>query len=83
MEYNQYSHVIAFDSLADPDETWNLGKKIGEGTYGEVYAAMHKHTGMFACGYMHNVVIRCGYIENYICVLVVTDQQLYNSTFIF
>ena len=67
MDYSEYSKVIAFGELPNPDETWILGEKIGEGTYGEVYAAENRHTGrgnfirdfnIYGRGWFCNVIIR-------------------------
>ena len=44
MDISKMSKVVKFDQLQDPDETWILGEKIGRGTYGEVYEAIHKVT---------------------------------------
>ncbi len=43
--YSQYSKIIRFTDLPDPGDVWELVDKIGEGTYGEVYAAQKKDTG--------------------------------------
>ncbi|XP_064647040.1 myosin-IIIa-like isoform X3 [Lineus longissimus] len=44
--YSQYnSNVIDFNSLPDPTKEWELEERVGEGTYGEVYAARQKNTG--------------------------------------
>ena len=43
--YSQYSKVIPFDDLQDPNDLFELVEKIGEGTYGEVHSARNKETG--------------------------------------
>ena len=60
MDYSEYSKVIAFDQLPNPDETWILGEKIGEGTYGEVYAAENRHTGRGNFNYIDG---RCCFLK--------------------
>ena len=45
--YAEYSKIIQFNELADPMDHWELIEKVGEGTYGEVHMAKHKHLGKF------------------------------------
>ncbi|KAK3082812.1 hypothetical protein FSP39_006063 [Pinctada imbricata] len=44
----RYSSKIQFSELPDPTETWDIQGLIGEGTYGEIYSAVNKHTGEIA-----------------------------------
>ena len=44
--YEQYSKDIKFSELQNPEESWELLDVIGEGTYGEVYSAKNKDTGI-------------------------------------
>lgn len=45
--YAQLSSVINFHRLPDPTSRYELLKTIGEGTYGEVFSAKDKTTGLF------------------------------------
>lgn len=45
MSYMGMSQHIDFDSLPDPNTRFELLEIIGEGTYGEVYAAKDHETG--------------------------------------
>ena len=44
--YTYSSSVLDFENLEDPTEQWELGRMIGEGTYGAVHIGTHKTTGM-------------------------------------
>ena len=46
MDLSRFSAVIDFENLLNPEDTWDLREKIGEGTFGEVYRAVHKQTGI-------------------------------------
>ena len=43
--HTYHSDVISFAELQDPEDIWELGETIGEGTYGAVYLGTHKVTG--------------------------------------
>lgn len=43
--YSQYSSIVKFDELADPEDRWQLIERVGEGTYGEVHLARDKTSG--------------------------------------
>ncbi|XP_011865309.1 PREDICTED: myosin-IIIb-like isoform X1 [Vollenhovia emeryi] len=45
MAYHGLSQHVNFDVIPDPGERFRLEELIGEGTYGEVYAAYDKETG--------------------------------------
>ncbi|KAL0100752.1 hypothetical protein PUN28_019257 [Cardiocondyla obscurior] len=45
MAYHGLSQHVNFDAIPDPGERFQLEELIGEGTYGEVYAAYDKETG--------------------------------------
>ncbi|XP_029173409.1 myosin-IIIb-like isoform X2 [Nylanderia fulva] len=45
MAYHGLSQHVNFDVVPDPGERFRLEELIGEGTYGEVYAAYDKETG--------------------------------------
>ncbi|XP_019889251.2 myosin-IIIb isoform X2 [Ooceraea biroi] len=45
MAYHGLSQHVNFDTIPDPGERFRLEELIGEGTYGEVYAAYDKETG--------------------------------------
>ncbi|KAL5006119.1 hypothetical protein ScPMuIL_017277 [Solemya velum] len=45
---DQYTSYFQFSNLPDPTDHWELIDLIGEGTYGEVYSAVHKKTGEMA-----------------------------------
>lgn len=45
MAYRGLSQHVNFDMIPDPGERFQLEELIGEGTYGEVYAAYEKATG--------------------------------------
>lgn len=45
MAYHGLSQHVNFDVIPDPGERFQLEELIGEGTYGEVYAAYDKKTG--------------------------------------
>ncbi|KAL6425676.1 hypothetical protein ACFW04_009644 [Cataglyphis niger] len=45
MAYHGLSQHVNFDMIPDPGERFRLEELIGEGTYGEVYAAYDKETG--------------------------------------
>ena len=40
-----HSKIIRFSELQDPTKLWKLEERIGDGTYGEVYAAKNLKTG--------------------------------------
>ncbi|KAK3767679.1 hypothetical protein RRG08_022713 [Elysia crispata] len=42
--HTYHSDVISFAELQDPEDVWELGETIGEGTYGAVYLGTHKVT---------------------------------------
>jgi len=44
MAYHGLSQHVNFDVIPDPGERFRLEELIGEGTYGEVYAAYDKKT---------------------------------------
>jgi len=45
MAYHGLSQHVNFDVIPDPGERFRLEELIGEGTYGEVYAARDKESG--------------------------------------
>ncbi|XP_031788630.1 myosin-IIIb isoform X2 [Nasonia vitripennis] len=45
MAYRGLSQHVNFDTIPDPEDRFALEELIGEGTYGEVYAARDKQTG--------------------------------------
>ncbi|KAK6166430.1 hypothetical protein SNE40_023124 [Patella caerulea] len=46
--YSQYSKIIQFKNLPNPENVWILQDIVGEGTYGEVYTAKNPETGQIA-----------------------------------
>lgn len=82
MAYHGLSQHVNFDVIPDPGERFRLEELIGEGTYGEVYAAYDKETGgKVAIKILENVADNIEEIEEE--YLVLRDLSLHPNIPIF
>ncbi|XP_020280531.1 myosin-IIIb-like isoform X2 [Pseudomyrmex gracilis] len=82
MAYHGLSQHVNFDVIPDPGERFRLEEMIGEGTYGEVYAAYDKETGnKVAIKILENVADNIEEIEEE--YLVLRDLSLHPNIPIF
>ncbi|KAM0737530.1 Myosin-IIIa [Formica fusca] len=82
MAYHGLSQHVNFDMIPDPGERFRLEELIGEGTYGEVYAAYDKETGnKVAIKILENVADNIEEIEEE--YLVLRDLSLHPNIPVF
>lgn len=82
MAYHGLSQHVNFDLIPDPGERFQLEELIGEGTYGEVYAAYDKESGKkVAVKILENVADNIEEIEEE--YLVLRDLSLHPNIPIF